>query len=363
MLSITRLLVVLGLIGCIFVGNAQAIGEEKFLAKNFLGLGIKAYTKNDIGASIYYFKEALKLDAGMVEARKRLGFAYYRNGMLDEAVNEYTAVGKIEPNNEQVHNILGIIYYTMGKTDKAIEEYQRAINANPTNPKYYNNLGVAYYANNSLDLAQAQYQKALELMPDDTDVHTNLGAVYHDKGLLQESVREYEQALKKGNKNSRAYFGLGMVQATYGDLKKARLYLNMALRCEPEYEDASDLLSLLDNPKRLYLNFADKYYRTGNYDLAIELYSRILKIDPACQDVLMGIGLSYCQKAGVPMQDMMAELYKNKDINKEMVSLQAEINHPAKVLEGNSKMDICNIIAYKGIVQMDGVYGKVGDAP
>ena len=353
MFSITRLLVVLGLIGCIFVGNAQAIGEEKFLAKNFLGIGIKAYTKNDIGASIYYFKEALKLDSGMVEARKRLGLAYYRNGMLDDAVNEYTAVAKVEPNNEQVHNMLGIIYYTMGKTDKAIEEYQRAINANPTNPKYYNNLGVAYYAGNSLDLSQAQYQKALELMPNDVDVHINLGAVYHDKGLLQESIHEYEQALKQGNKNSRAYFGLGVVQATYGDLKKARLYLNLALRAEPEYEEASEMLSLLDNPKRLYLNFADKYYRTGKYDLAIELYSRILKIDPACQDVLMGMGLSYCQKAGVPMQDIMAGLYKNEDANKGKLS-QTEVNHSAKVdIESNSEIDICNIIACKGIVQMD----------
>lgn len=138
MLSITRLLVILGLIGCVFIGNAHAMGEEKFLSKNFLGLGIKAYTKNDIGASIYYFKEALKLDSGLIEARKRLGFAYYRNGMLDEAVNEYTAVCKIAPNSEQIHNMLGIIYYTMGKTDKAIEEYQKAINANPTNPKYRN---------------------------------------------------------------------------------------------------------------------------------------------------------------------------------------------------------------------------------
>ncbi|MBI4777725.1 tetratricopeptide repeat protein, partial [Candidatus Desantisbacteria bacterium] len=143
MLSITRLLVILIGIGCVFIGNAQATGEEKFLAKNFLGLGIKAYTKNDIGASIYYFKEALKLESCLIEAKKRLGFAYYRNGMLNEAVNEYTAVSKIEPNNEQTHNVLGIIYYTIGKTDKAIEEYQKAINANPTNPKYYNNLGVA----------------------------------------------------------------------------------------------------------------------------------------------------------------------------------------------------------------------------
>ncbi|MBI4778718.1 tetratricopeptide repeat protein, partial [Candidatus Desantisbacteria bacterium] len=225
--------------------------------------------------------------------------------------------------------------------------------ANPTNPKYYNNLGVAYYADNSLDLAQAQYQKALELMPDDMDVHINLGAVYHDKGLLQESIHEYEKALRQGNKNSRIYFGLGVVYATYGDLKKARLNLTLALKCEPEYEEASDMLSLLDNPKRLYLNFADKYYRAGNYDLSIELYSRVLKIDPACQDVLMGMGLCYCQKAGVPMQDMMAELYKNKDMNKEMVSLQTEINHPAKILESNSEIDICSIIAYKGIVQMD----------
>ncbi len=356
MLSIARLFVVLGLIGWTFAGNAQAIGEEKFLAKNFLGIGIKAYTKNDIGAAIYYFKEALKLDAGMVEARKRLALAYYRNGMLDEAINEYATVAKVEPGNEQLHNMLGIIYYTMGKTDKAIEEYQRAINANPTNPKYYNNLGVAYYAGNSLDLAQTQYQKALELMPDDVDVHINLGAVYHDKGLLQDSIHEYEKALKQGGvKNSRAYFGLGMVQATYGDLKKARLFLNLALRCEPEYEEASELLSLLDNPKRLYLNFADKYYRTGKYDLAIELYSRILKIDPACQDVLIGMGLSYCQKAGVPMQDIMAELYKNEDTNKgKMLPSQTEINHSAKVdIESDSGVDICNIIACKGIVQMD----------
>ncbi|MBI4753071.1 tetratricopeptide repeat protein [Candidatus Desantisbacteria bacterium] len=357
MLSITRLLVVLGFISCLFVGNAQAIGEERFLAKNFLGLGIKAYTKNDVGAAIYYFKETLKLDPNMIEAKKRLGFAYYRNGMLDDAVYMYTAVIKVEPNNEQTRNILGIIYYTMGKTDKAIEEYQKAINANPTNPKFYNNLGVAYYASNSLDLAQAQYQKALELVPLDTEVHTNLGAVYYDKGLLQESIHEYEKALKQDNKNSRVYFGLGVIHATYGNLKKARSYLNLALKYEQEYTEASDLLSLLDNPKRLYLNFADKYCRAAKYDLALELYSRVLKIEPNCQDVLMGMGMCYYQKAGVPMQDMMAELSKDERTNsssKGGMVLQAEIKQPAKIsLESNTDVDVCNIVAYKGIVQVD----------
>lgn len=342
----------------IWVVPSQAKEEDEFLAKNFLNLGIKAYEGEKIGPAIYYLRQAISIQPTLSEAYSRLGSAYYRNGMIDEAIASYKKAIELNPDDAQTRNNLGVSYYLKGMADEAITQYKEALRIAPKDSKAHNNLGVIYYARKQVDLAMAEYKEALNIVPNDVEIQVNIGALYYDKGLLDEAISVYKKVIKSSPQNSYAYFCLGLAYATSGDLKKAREGLQLALQYNKEYEEASSLLSLLNKPESLFLNLGDRYCKRGEYDIAITLYNRVLKINPNCQDVYRGLSLAYAQKAKMPTLEMELKPAGNESKPLDTLSTSVVLTSVAglKEVEINREMSMDpspmeQLIAYKGIVQ------------
>lgn len=338
------------------IGFVQAKEEDEILAKNFLSLGIKSYEDQKIGPAIYYFRQALLFNDSLAEVHGRLGSAYYRNGVMDDAIQSYKKAIELNPNDTQTRNNLGITYYVKGMIDEAIEEYKKAILIDSRNSKTHNNLGVAYYAKKKLDLALIEYKEALNITPNDTEVQMNIGALYYDKGMLEDAISIYKQALKVSSKNSYAYFCLGLTYATQGNLKKAKEEIQSALKYNKEYEEASSIFSLLSKPESLFLNLGNKYCKNGEYDMAIDLYNRVLKINPNSKDVYQGLSLAYAQKASVRITPITPEPSSGEIIDtfNRFPLLATKVSNVKKVEFEEKKIDVSpveHLIAYKGIVQ------------
>jgi hypothetical protein len=56
-----------------------------------------------------------------------LGAYYINNGLLQDAINEFQVIAKINTNASLPHEILGLLYSDVGEKDKAIEELQKAL--------------------------------------------------------------------------------------------------------------------------------------------------------------------------------------------------------------------------------------------
>lgn len=70
-----------------------------------------------------------------------------------------------------------------------------------------------------------------------------LGECYFNKGEYGRAIIFLSDAAGLGNKPSRAYFLLAKALLQFNDVEKARDKLNHALSINPEYKEASDLLS------------------------------------------------------------------------------------------------------------------------
>jgi tetratricopeptide (TPR) repeat protein len=178
--------------------------------------------------SLVFWSYVIEKEPGRVAgAYYNLGNAYYADGLLDKAIEQFETTLRIEPGYKGTHYKLGIIYQSKGLPDLAIQQYETALRLNPDDMEVHNNLGVAYQSKGLLDKATEQYQKALSLSPDNAQTHCNLGNTYLSEGLFDKAIQQYQTALRlkpdyeKAYKNMRvAYMRKGLKNETTGNEKQ-----------------------------------------------------------------------------------------------------------------------------------------------
>jgi tetratricopeptide (TPR) repeat protein len=134
----------------------------------------------------------------------------------------------------------GHAYLEEVKSDLALEELNKAIAANPNYAEAYTDRGRAYYY-------KGQYEKAVEDCSKAIAINPNYAEAYKGRGLAYSSM-SYKNA-----------------QYDLTILEKAIADFNNAIAINPSYADA-------------YNGLGNAYHRQGQYDLAIDAYSKEIAI-------------------------------------------------------------------------------------
>lgn len=184
--------------------------------------------------------------AGPADEHRNLANIYYSQGRLDEAVREYRAFLKLNPDSAEAHNDLGNVYYKQGRLDEALVEYQAALKLSPKSSEVHNNLGKIYGRQGHLDKALKEFQAAVKLNPDFADAHNMLGNVYGLQGRMDKALKEYETALKLNPGSAETHNNIGTIYYRQGLLDKARDEFQTALRLKPGDPWASRNLEALN---------------------------------------------------------------------------------------------------------------------
>ncbi len=125
-------------------------------------------------------------------AHKNLGGAYHKLGMLDKAVEHYSAALHIEPNRPDVHNNLGVVYFELGEFDKAIKHWREVLRLEADWLQVYDNLAIVLYKQGRIDEAIAHWTEALRLKPDWTELRNKLEKVIQQRKQFPESSKQYK---------------------------------------------------------------------------------------------------------------------------------------------------------------------------
>ena len=71
--------------------------------------------------------------------------AYYRQRYCSDcAIEDYTKVIELKPDDTEAHNNRGVAYYNKGDYDRAIADYTKAIELKPKLAVVYSNRGEAW---------------------------------------------------------------------------------------------------------------------------------------------------------------------------------------------------------------------------
>ncbi|MBI5788663.1 MAG: tetratricopeptide repeat protein [Candidatus Schekmanbacteria bacterium] len=105
-------------------------------------------------------------DKQVEETHLSRGLEYYRVKDLDNALQEFSQVLKLNPDNPRAHFQLAVIYQKRGQLDLAILSYERTLALNPQYSKAYFNLALLYSEEQpDPEKAVTNFNKFLELNP------------------------------------------------------------------------------------------------------------------------------------------------------------------------------------------------------
>jgi len=142
--------------------------EEAFRA------GLSALEANDLEAAQRAFDRAFELqETGLIAFYQ--GYVRQLQGDLRGAVARYERALEDLPESDTVLNNLGFAYFRLGRLDKAVDFLTRATQANPDNGEAQLNLGLIYYDLGRYEDALAPLERALELRPELEGTTVNVG--------------------------------------------------------------------------------------------------------------------------------------------------------------------------------------------
>jgi tetratricopeptide (TPR) repeat protein len=253
---------------------------------------------------------APKINDARIEEHRNLGIAFYKTGMLDEALREFRRVAELRPSESGAPFYLGLIALRQARWDEAVEALRQVVEKGGPRPAALHNLGFALEQLGRLTEAEAAYGEAAARARDDARIMVGWGIValkrsdleaaesrlararelYGDRPvpavwfwaatLAASDTDRLDSALAVARAGVEAHpasavlrNNLGVLLEAAGDAAGAEAMLKAAFAEEPTLPQASK-------------NLADLCYRAGRYDDAFDAYERAAKLDPSLGDDL-----------------------------------------------------------------------------
>ncbi len=115
------------------------------------------------------------------------------NEAYAQAILDYTAAIRLQPDSAEAYNNRGYAYYWHYETANAIADYTQAIALRPTYAYAYNNRCAAYMASSQPARAIEDCNQALALQPDFPQAYINRGNAYLRTGAVALAFADFRQ--------------------------------------------------------------------------------------------------------------------------------------------------------------------------
>lgn len=173
---------------------AEAVSAEA--AKNRFLLGVQLYQEGKYDQAIENFEAVLKENPDFAEGHYNIGMALLRKGDPDAALARMKKAIEIKSDFLPAYFGMGQAYIEQGDTERAMAIYQKAVAIKPEDAEVHLNLGILHFNNKNDDLAEAALLKARELSPSLANTHYQLGLLYLRNEKTEKSRQNFERFLE-----------------------------------------------------------------------------------------------------------------------------------------------------------------------
>ncbi len=210
-----------------------------------------------------FFAKALALDSTYASAYAGLADACAQRDLLDSAITLSQRAIAIDAGLPEAYKALGLAYYYKGWTRKSLEASLHAVKLNANHFPAIVNVGWALLETNAGD-ALPWFRKALVLAPTSASVARAIGIAY--TVLVDEANAEswLKKSLELAPDYLRSYYELWQLYVQGGQYKAAKAIAQKIPPNAPNYLQVSGLSYLLDR----------------NYEQAREYYEKIVSGNP-----------------------------------------------------------------------------------
>ena len=253
---------------------------------------------------------------GRVDEHYNLGIAFYKTGMLDEALREFRRVLDLKPSDTTARFYIGLVFARQRRWDDAIVAFSDAAAQPGASVAVFHNLAYVFEQQHRYADARTALDEAVRRGGgSDPRVQTSLAVV----SLLAGDLAAAEATLTAarplfGNRPPTAawYHYTGLAAALLGDASRATSILAEGFATHPHAAVlANNLAAVLERTAnyaealstaehgthedpslpQLHKNLGDLLYRSARYDEALESYLRATKANPELgADVYLKLG-------------------------------------------------------------------------
>jgi tetratricopeptide (TPR) repeat protein len=245
------------------------------------------------------------LPEGRIEEHRNLGIAFYKTGMLDEALREFRRVLELRSNDPMARFHLGLVYARQQKWDDALTAFMAAAAIPGAKVPVFHNLAYVLEQMQRYEDARKALEEAVRRGGGtDPRVQTSLGVVCLLSGDLQGADVALLAARKWFGDRSPTpawYHYTALAAALVGDVRRASAVLQEGSTIYPRsavllnnlaavlerirhYDDARAAIERAIQEDaglpQLHKNLGDLHYRGARYDDAMESYLRATKLSP-----------------------------------------------------------------------------------
>ena len=216
----------------------------------------------------------------------------WNRGAIEDAVENYQALANALPNDARVHFrvVLGLIME--GRVSDAVRAAEHAVTANPFSSDTWAVRAHALERDGQTAEAVASALQALSIDPQNARALAWMGEAYMDAGRADLAQEAIGRALEAGPDSYEANYVDALLQwQVLYDTSLA------ADRFAAAYDAAPNLPSVAVD--RAWFEWGQQ-----NYDVALELLTNVLELNPQNLDALYAIAFLYYQAYGDPNQSL-----------------------------------------------------------
>lgn len=248
---------------------------------------------------------------GAVVIKVKYDFKNYTDNIFLETASTYIdfTIDKT-PDSYQLHYVQGMLYLLQERTEQSEKELLRVIRLKPDHSLSYLYLGYLA-SNNNPKKAIYYFKNAIKYRPNDAIMYNVLAVYYAKQNKMSEALKVLEKGISKVPNDDSLYYNQSLIlmenhKGQGEKIKKVIRNMTRAIEISPEEEYyfilACAYLSkkkytearaeynniLIKNPNNIYayLGLATTYKETHQYNKAIEIAQKALKIEPDNQEVI-----------------------------------------------------------------------------
>jgi len=251
-----------------------------------------------------------------VDEHRNLGVAFYKTGMLEEAMREFRRVTELRESDAQARFFIGLSLMRQGKWADAVEAFQLSIAQPGTRASALHNLAYAFerlgrYEEAAAALAEATRRGGAK----DARVQTSVGVIALRSGevVTADEALQGARPLFGARPPTAAWFHYAaLTAALLGDLERALALLTEGIGAHPHAAALHNNLAAVQERRgyhaealqaaergvqedagvpQLHKNLGDCHYRAARYDDALQCYERAVKLNAQLgDDVYLKLG-------------------------------------------------------------------------
>lgn len=193
--------------------------------------GVSLINSGNYEASLSVF-EKLVNDSENAEYYYNIGFIRTSKGEYTEAIDAFQKATELD-------RLFGKAYEAMGRAYKAIGKHEEA-------RKCLQTAADLYMSREKVEDAEEILNEILQISSDSLNVFNSLGVLYRRKGDFKTSLRHYTRALRINPEEPYIHYNIGRVYLDMKNHEKAREFFEKAIKIDPGFEQAKQVLQAID---------------------------------------------------------------------------------------------------------------------